>query len=124
VNCCSFYDASAIEASIEFCFRPNEHFEIAPGYEATFINLPAGSVDIHVVEVDSVINFTPHIQVALQAQYDNISQSNRPSRALSLGISAGSELFVAFGQGALIPDSRFIFQRTQLSIGLRHTLRF
>jgi hypothetical protein len=39
----------------------------------------------------------------MQAQYDKISG------ALSLGISAGSELFVAFGQGALIPDSRFIF---------------
>lgn len=73
----------AIEASIELDSAPNEYFEIAPGYEATFIDLPAGSVDIHVVEVDSVINFTTEMQLALQAQYDNISQASAFSRAIA-----------------------------------------
>jgi hypothetical protein len=70
----------------------------APGYEATFIDLPAGSVDIHVVEVDSVINFTPEMQLALQAQYDNISQSIGLLAGYRWEYLPGSELFVAFGQ--------------------------
>ena len=124
VSCCSFYDGSAFETSIELGFRPNEYFEIVPGYEATFIDLPAGSVDIHVFEVATVVNFTPDMQLAIQAQYDNISQDFGFLARYRWEYLAGSEFFAAFGQSALIPDSRFVAQRTQFSIRLGHTLRF
>ena len=124
VTCCSFYNGSAFELSVEVGFRPNEYFEIVPGYEATFIDLPTGSVDIHVAEVTTVVNFTPDMQLALQAQYDNISQDFGFLARYRWEYLPGSELFVAFGQSALIPDSRFLAQRTQASIRLGHTLRF
>ena len=124
VTCCSFYNGSAVEASVEIGFRPSEYFEIIPGYEANFIDLPTGQVDIHVAEVTTVINFTPDMQLAAQIQYDNISQDFGFLARYRWEYLPGSELFVAFGQSALIPDSRFVAQRTQASIRLGHTLRF
>jgi hypothetical protein len=124
VSCCGFYDGSAIQAQIELGYRPSEYFEIVPGYEATFIDLPTGEVDIHVVEVVSVVNFTPDMQLALQAQFDNISQDFGFLARYRWEYLPGSELFVALGQGALIGNSRFLAQRTELSIRLGHTLRF
>jgi hypothetical protein len=124
VTCCDFYNGSAVEAQIEFGFRPNAYFEIAPSYEVSFIDLPTGDVDIHVVELASVVNFTPDMQLAIQAQYDNISEDFGFLARYRWEYLPGSELFAAFGQSALIPDSRFVMQRTQFSIRLGHTLRF
>src|SRR5262245_17299127 len=124
VTCCSFYNGSAVEVQLELDFRPNQYFEISPAYEATFIDLPTGAVDIHVVEVESVVNFTPDMQLAIQAQYDNISQDFGFLGRYRWEYLPGSELFAAFGQGALIGNSRFRAQRTELSIRLGHTLRF
>jgi hypothetical protein len=39
IECCSFYNGSAVEASLELSYRPNEYFEIVPSYEASFIDL-------------------------------------------------------------------------------------
>ena len=124
VSCCDFYNGSAVEAQIEIGFRPNAYFEIAPSYEVSFIDLPTGDVDIHVVEVASVVNFTPDMQLALQAQFDNISQDFGFLARYRWEYLPGSEFFAAFGQSALIPNSRFVMQRTQFSIRLGHTLRF
>jgi hypothetical protein len=124
VSCCNFYNGNALGLQVELGFRPNQYFEIVPGYEATFIDLPTGSVDIHVVEIVSVVNFTPDMQLAVQAQYDNISQDFGFLARYRWEYLPGSEFFAAFGQGALIGDSRFRAQRTELSIRLGHTLRF
>jgi len=124
VACCDFYNGSAVEAQIELNFRPNAYFEIAPSYEATFIELPTGDIDIHVVEIESVVNFTPDMQLALQVQYDNISTDFGFLARYRWEYLPGSELFAAFGQSAMIPNSRFVAQRSELSIRLGHTLRF
>jgi len=124
VTCCTFYNGNAVEVSVEIGYRPNQYFEIIPGYEGNFIDLPTGSVHIHVGEITSVVNFTPDMQLALQVQYDNISQDFGFLARYRWEYLPGSELFVAFGQSALIPDSRFAAQRTQASIRLGHTLRF
>jgi hypothetical protein len=124
ISCCTFYDGSGIEASIEIGYRPNQYFEIAPRYEISVFDLPQGSVDIHVVSVDSVVNFTPDMQLAIQAQYDNISESFGFLARYRWEYLPGSEFFAALGQSALIPNSRFVMQRTQFAIRLGHTLRF
>jgi hypothetical protein len=124
ISCCTFYDGSGVEASIEIGFRPNQYFEIAPSYEISVFDLPHGSVDIHVVTVDSVVNFTPDMQLAIQAQYDNISESFGFLARYRWEYLPGSEFFAALGQSALIPNSRFVMQRTQFAIRLGHTLRF
>jgi hypothetical protein len=63
-----------VETSVELSYRPNEYFEIVSSYEASFINLSEGSLGIHVLAVDAAVNFTPDMQVAVQAQFDNISE--------------------------------------------------
>jgi hypothetical protein len=124
VTCCSFYDGRSIDASIELSFRPNEYFEIVPSYEASFIDMPAGSVDIHVLAVESVVNFTPDMQLAIQAQFDNISESFSFLARYRWEYQPGSELFAAFGQSAIIPGTNFEAQTSQVSVRLGHTFRF
>jgi len=124
VTCCSFYNGSAIEASIELSYRPNEYFEIVPSYEASFIRMPAGEVDIHVLAAESVVNFTPDMQLAIQAQFDNISESFSFLARYRWEYRPGSEFFAALGQSAILPGTTFEAQTTQLSIRLGHTFRF
>ncbi len=122
-TCCSFYNGDGIEAGVELGYRPNQYFEFSPGYEGTFINLPTGSVDIHLFTLDSVINFTPDMQVAMQVQYDNISRNFGFLARYRWEFQPGSELFIALGQSAIVPDQKFLYQTTQFSIRLGHTIR-
>jgi hypothetical protein len=124
VNCCGFYNGRALEVSFGVGFRPNEFFEIIPNYKGNFIDLPTGSVAIHVAELTSAINFTPDMQLALQAQYDNISREFGFLARFRWEYLPGSEFFAALGQSAFATDSGFAAQRTQLSLRLGHTLRF
>ena len=75
VTCCSFYDGSAVVTRVTLIFRPSTYFEITATHEANLIDLPTGKVDIHLATADAAINFTPDMQIALQAQYDNISEN-------------------------------------------------
>jgi hypothetical protein len=122
-ECCRFYDGNGFELAAELSYRPNQYFEIAAGYEGTFLDLPAGAVDIHLLTLDSVVNFTPDMQFALQVQYDNISESFGLLGRYRWEFRPGSELFVALGQSALIPDRRFLAQTTLFSIRLGHTIQ-
>jgi hypothetical protein len=121
--CCSFYDGDGIEVSAEVPFRPNQYFELIPGYEGTFLDVPAGRVDIHLFSLDSVINITPDMQFAMQAQYDNISEGFGFLGRYSWEFLPGSELFVAIGQSAVVPERRIVLQTTQFSVRVGHTFR-
>jgi hypothetical protein len=123
-SCCSFYNGRGVELQAELNYRPNQYFELQPSYEGTFIDLPTGSVNIHLLAADVILNFTPDMQVALQTQYDNISESFGLLARYRWEFRPGSELFVAFGQAAVIPGTTFKPQRSQLQIRLGHTFRF
>jgi Carbohydrate family 9 binding domain-like len=122
--CCSFYNGSSVDAKIRLTYRPNAYFELIPNYQATFIDLPTGRVAIHLVATDSVINFMPDMQLALQAQFDNISRSFGFSARYRWEYEPGNEIFVGLGQSALISATTFQSRTTQLSIRLGHTFRF
>jgi hypothetical protein len=124
MTCCSFYDGSAIHPRIQLIYRPNAYFEFVPTWDASFISLPAGDVDIHLLSIDSVVNFTPDMQLALQAQYDNISKNVGFSARYRWEHEPGNEIFVALGQAAMFLNNQFIAQTTLLSIRLGHTFRF
>ena len=124
VTCCRFYDGGAVATRLNLFFRPSTHFEIAVGHEANAIDLPTGAVDIHLATTNAMINFTPVMQVALQAQYDNISENFALSARYRWEYRPGSELFGGFGQSALISNRGFIGQLTQATIRLGHTFRF
>ncbi len=123
-TCCSFYDGNAIEVSVRPSYRPSEFFEIAAEWEATFLDLPGGNVDIHVLTVDTNVNFTPDMQLDLQMQYDNISEEFGFLARYRWEYAPGDELFIVFGQTAEIPGSRFVAQRSQFSVRLGRTFRY
>jgi hypothetical protein len=124
VTCCSFYDGRSVLTRATLIFRPSLHFEITAGGETNTIDLPSGEVDIRLATADAAVNFTPDMQIALQAQYDNISENFGLSVRYRWEHRPGNELFVGLGQSALISDGNFIGQVTQATIRLGHTFRF
>jgi hypothetical protein len=124
VTCCSFYDGTSVSIRAELVFRPSIYFEITTSYEPNFIELPTGEVDIHLATADAAINFTPDMQLALQAQYDNISENLGFSARYRWEYRPGNEIFVGFGQSAIIDSRGFMAQVSQGTIRLGHTFRF
>ena len=124
VECCSFYNGTSLDASLELVFRPNQYYAIEASHEWTHLEMPDGTIDIHIASLNTTITFTPDMQIAMQAQYDNISQNFGLLARYSWELLPGSELLIAFGQAATIPTSRFVAQRSQLTVRLGHTLRF
>jgi hypothetical protein len=124
VTCCSFYDGSALVTRVTLIIRPSTYFEITASRGTNSIDLPTGKVDIHLSTADAAVNFTPDMQVALQAQYDNISENFGFSARYRWEYHPGNELFVGVGQTALISNRDFIGQVTQATIRLGHTFRF
>jgi hypothetical protein len=124
LTCCRFYDGDAVVTRVNLIFRPSTHFEINVGHEANAIDLPTGAVDIHLATTDAVVNFTPVMQVALQAQYDNISKNFAFSGRYRWEYHPGNELFVGVGQSGLISSRGFNEQVTQATVRLGHTFRF
>jgi len=124
MNCCGFYDGTKFDSILQVNFRPNAYYEIETRYEFNALRLPRGDVDIHLASVEATVNFTPDMQVAVQAQFDNISDSFGFLARYRWEFLPGSEFLVALGQSAVIPGTDFEFQTTQLSIRLGHTFRF
>ena len=124
VQCCSFYNGNYLKSDVSIQYRPNQYFEIVPRYRAEFIDLPTGYVDIHVFSLSTAANFTPDMQLALQAQFDTISRNFGLSARYRWEYTPGNELFVGLGQTATVPGNRFLAQTTQLSVRLGQTFRF
>jgi len=127
VECCSFYSGDFIGVTAELNFRPNRFFEIRPGYEAEFFRLPTGDFEIHIVTLDSVVNFTPDMQLAVEVQWDNISEAFTFSGRYLWEYSPGNELFIGIGQTAILPRlsfHAFEAQTSLLTIRLGRTFQF
>ena len=124
VTCCRFYDGRSTLMRATLIFRPSTYFEINVSRETNLIDLPTGKVNIHLATADAAVNFTPDMQIALQAQYDNISENFGLSTRYRWEYRPGNELFIGLGQSALISDRGFIGQVTQSTIRLGHTFRF
>ncbi len=124
VICCSFYDGSALRTQTTLIFRPSLYFEISATHEANLIDLPTGKVDIHLGSADAVINFTPDMQLAVQVQYDNISENFGLSARYRWEYRPGNELFIGVGQSAMISNQGFVAQATQATVRIGQTFRF
>lgn len=124
VMCCGFYNGRQVYSNLQVAFRPNAYFEFVPSWTATFIHEPTGSVDIHILSLDSIINFIPDMQLAVQAQFDNISRGFGFSARYSWEYEPGNQILIAVGHSALVPGTTFLSQRTQATLRLIHTFRF
>ena len=124
LNCCSYYDGHNLQGHVQLNFRPNQFYELQATYDPSFIRLPASKVDIHVLSLNAVLNFTPDMQIGAQTQYDNISKSFGLLARYRWEFVPGSDILIAIGQSALIPGTDFKPQTTQASVRVTHTLRF
>ena len=124
VTCCSYYNGTNVQGHFQLNYRPNQYYELQTNYDPSFIRLPAGKVDIHVLAVTGNLNFTPDMQVGFQAQYDNISQTVGFLARYRWEFLPGSNILVAVGQSAVIPGTTFLAQTTQASFRVTHTVRF
>lgn len=124
-ECCRFYNGDAIDIEASLNWQPNRYFQFRPSYEGNYIRLPTGSVDIHIASLDSLVNFTPDMQLAVEVQWDNISQDFSFSGRFRWEYSPGNELFIGLGQTAIVPSlSRFEAQTSLLTIRLGRTFQF
>jgi hypothetical protein len=122
--CCHFYNGNQLKLDFQLDWRPIPLIEFQPRYTYTFIKLPTGSVGIHLITTDFIINFTPDMQLYTQVQFDNISQNFALSLRYRWEYSPGDELFVLFGQASEIPGMTWMPQITQAAVRLGHTFRF
>ena len=124
VICCSFYNGSYLNVDVQMDFRPIALFQFIPHYTYTWIDLPTGSVAVHLFSSDIVLNFTPDMQLFTQVQFDNISQKFSFSARYRWEYEPGNEIFVSFGQAALIPGTTFKPRTSQAVIRIGHTFRY
>jgi len=125
VFCCSFYNGDYFKVDLKLDIRPNPLIQFMPGYTYTYISLPTGLVNIHLITSDIIFNFTPDMQLFTQLQYDNISEKFALSFRYRWEYEPGQELFVSVGQSAVIPgEPTFVPQSTQAGVRVGRTLRF
>ena len=125
VTCCSFYDGGYLRVALRADWRPSPYFEIVPRYTYTYIDLPGGLVNIHLVSVDAFVNFTPDMQIFAQVQYDNISQNFTLSVRYRWEYAPGQEVFASIGQFATIPgEPTFVPRSSQATLRIGRTWRF
>ena len=86
--------------------------------------MPGGNTDVHVLTAGSTITFTPYMSLAIQGQYDNISEDLGFLARYRWEFLPGDELFVSFAQAAAVNSSNFSAERSVFSIRILHTFRF
>jgi hypothetical protein len=124
IACCSFLNGSSITTVLSADWRPNRFFGVLATHEWNRLDMPAGDVGIHIATMSANITFTPDMELAVQAQYDNISEAFGLLARYRWEFRPGTELLVAFGQAAVIPSTGFAAQRSQLTVRLGHTFQF
>lgn len=103
---------------------PDDTFEFEFSYRMNDIKLPTGEVDIQILGLNGTMNFTPDMQLRMQAQWDNISQAFGLSLRYRWEYEPGAELFVAAGESGVTEGRKYISQATQASVRIGHTFRY
>ena len=124
IECCSFYGGNNLDINFNFNIHTGRHFDLRTHYNVQFLDMPNGSVDIHLFSLNGAVVFTPDMYLALEAQWDNISQDFAFSARYRWEYSPGNEVFVAFGQTGTIPGQRFVAQSSIFSLRLSRTFQF
>jgi Carbohydrate family 9 binding domain-like/Domain of unknown function (DUF5916) len=115
------YDGDFLSLRGSVAFRPNRHFSVSGNYNFTKFSLPSGAVGIHIATISSTIAFTPDLFINTDIQYDNISENFALFSRLTWTPSPEREIFLSFGQTALIEQNAFprSFRAQGSSIALR-----
>src|SRR5258706_393732 len=74
VQCCGFYNGHLLQTDTTINLHPDDTLTFSGRHIMQLIGLPTGHVAIHIGSLDAALNFTPDMQIRMQAQYDNISE--------------------------------------------------
>jgi hypothetical protein len=124
VECCSYYNGDILDLDFGLNVFTGRYFEFGSLYQVQMLDMPHGSVDIHILSLNSSIIFTPDMSLVLEAQWDNISHDFAFNARYRWEYSPGNEVFVAFGQTGSIEPNRFVAESAIFSIRLGRTFQF
>ena len=120
VQCCGFYGGHLLQTDTTINLHPGDTLTFSGRHIMQQISLPTGHVAIHIASIDAALNFTPDMQLRMQAQYDNISHDLGYSVRYRWEFEPGSELLVAVGDDATVNNrSRSLRGRICRSAGVR-----
>ena len=124
VQCCGFYGGHLLQTNLTINLHPGDTFTFSGQHIMEQISLPTGHVNIHIASLDAAMNFTPDMQLRLQAQWDNISHVLGVSARYRWEFAPGSELLVAAGDSATVDAlGHYYSHESGLSVRIGHTFR-
>ncbi len=124
VQCCGFYGGHMLQTDTTINLHPDDTLTFSGRHIMQQIELPTGHVAIHIGSIDAALNFTPDMQIRMQAQYDNISQDLGYSVRYRWEFQPGSELLVAVGDDATLTSlGHYDSHLSQVSIRIGHLFR-
>ncbi len=124
VECCGFFDGRQLTVQADFDLRPSPYFNFGFTYRLDDIDLPGGDVTIHIASLDTRINITPDMQIALQGEFDTLSAALASAMRFRWHIRPQTELFAAITHGGQFVDDRFRSRTTESAIRIGNTFRF
>ncbi len=125
VQCCGFYGGHLLRSDLTLTLHPDDTFTFSGEHIFEQIKLPTGHVAIHIGSIDAAMNFTPDMQLRIQAQYDNVSNDLGVSVRYRWEFLPGSELLIAAGDDATVDQlGHYVSHLSQVSVRLGHTFRF
>ncbi len=124
VQCCGFYGGHLLKSDLTVTLHPDDTFTFSGEHVLEQISLPSGHVAIHIGSLDAAMNFTPDMQLRIQAQYDNVSNDLGFSMRYRWEFDPGSELLIAAGDDATVdPVGHYVSHLSQISVRIGHTFR-
>jgi hypothetical protein len=124
VQCCGFYGGHLLQTDATLTLHPGDTLTFSGRHIMQQIDLPTGHVAIQIGSLDAALNFTPDMQIRMQAQYDNISQDLGYSVRYRWEFDPGSELLIAIGDDATLnPLNSYESHLTQVSVRIGHLFR-
>ena len=124
VQCCGFYNGHLLQTQTTINLHPGNTLTFSGEHTMQLIELPTGHVAIHIGSIDAALNFTPDMQIRMQAQYDNISKDLGYSFRYRWEFDPGSELLVVIGDDATVNSlGRYESHLTQVSVRIGHLFR-
>lgn len=129
-ECCRFYDGQYLANDLELNYRPSGTYDFSIHHVLNRIKRQQQSVNIHVGSIEVGVQFTPDMQLKLQLQYDNISERFRGLLRYTWEPKAGTEIFAAIGEDAMISspllrsNSNYRSQQSDALVRLGHRLQF
>ena len=79
-------------------WQPGPYFTSAVDYSFNDIDLPNGSFDTHVLEVQLNVNFTPRLTLSINNQWDSLSDQYGINGRFRWTIAPGNDLFLVINQ--------------------------